>query len=183
MSASWTSSWGLRSLSSALPRVSQPCRSLKLTQPTSRHVSTPNIASFNRQVALDAENTALKRLITRRWQVGDVYAPHDLSPAETRKWARRNAPSYDPFDKLNINPLSLYKNFTVMSDLMTTAGRILHSKRTGLRPVNQRKIAKAIRRAIALGLMPSTHQHPQYLVRTARNNVMNGPTDARPYRR
>ena len=140
--------------------------------------------------------------MTRRWQVGDVYAPHDLSPAETRKWARKNAPSSDPFDKLNINPLSLYKvggikwgrgpdsvgltlvqNFTVMSDFMTTAGRILHSKRTGLRPVNQRKMAKAIRRAIALGLMPSTHQHPQYLVRTARNNVMNGPTDGRPYRR
>lgn len=163
---------------------------------SSRQISTPNIPSFNQQVALDAENSALRKLMTRRWQQGDVYAPHDLSAAETRKWAKKNAPSSDPFDKLNINPLSLYKvggvrcgrgpiqvgltllqNFTVMSEFMTSGGRIKHSKRTGLRPVNQRKIAKAIRRAIALGLMPSTHQHPQYLIRTARSNVINGSLD------
>jgi small subunit ribosomal protein S18 len=32
-----------------------------------------------------------------------------------------------------------------------------------LRPKNQRKIAKAIRRAIGLGLMPSVHRHPLVL--------------------
>jgi len=50
-----------------------------------------------------------------------------------------------------------------MSEYMTPMGRIRHSKSTGLRPVNQRKIAKAIRRAIALGLMPSVHRHPEIL--------------------
>ena len=47
-----------------------------------------------------------------------------------------------------------------MSEYMTEMGRIKHSRETGLRPKNQRKIAKAIRRAIGLGLMPSVHRHP-----------------------
>lgn len=34
---------------------------------------------------------------------------------------------------------------------------------TGLRPVNQRRVAKAIRRAIGIGLMPSVHKHPELL--------------------
>lgn len=50
-----------------------------------------------------------------------------------------------------------------MSEYMTEMGRIKHSKDTGLRPKNQRKIAKAIRRAIGLGLMPSVHRHPLVL--------------------
>jgi small subunit ribosomal protein S18 len=48
----------------------------------------------------------------------------------------------------------------MMSEYMTETGRIKHSRDTGLRPKNQRKIAKAIRRAIGLGLMPSVHRHP-----------------------
>jgi len=48
-------------------------------------------------------------------------------------------------------------------------GRIKHSEETGLRPVNQRKIAKAIRRAIGLGLHPSVHRHPMILMSEAQN--------------
>lgn len=48
----------------------------------------------------------------------------------------------------------------MMSEYMSEMGRIKHSRETGLRPKNQRKIAKAIRRAIGLGLMPSVHRHP-----------------------
>lgn len=55
------------------------------------------------------------------------------------------------------------QNYTLMSEYMTEMGRIKHSSQTGLRPVNQRKIAKAIRRAIGLGLMPSVHRHPLVL--------------------
>jgi len=54
---------------------------------------------------------------------------------------------------------------------MTDFGRIKHSKFTGLRPVNQRKIAKAIRRAIGLGLHPSVHRHPEILYRNARKTL------------
>jgi len=50
-----------------------------------------------------------------------------------------------------------------MSEYMTPMGRIMHSSQTGLRPPNQRKIAKAIRRAIGMGMMPSVHRHPELL--------------------
>lgn len=48
-----------------------------------------------------------------------------------------------------------------MSEYMTPMGRIASSRETGLRPVNQRRIAKAIRRSIGMGLMPSVHRHPE----------------------
>jgi len=68
------------------------------------------------------------------------------------------------------------QNFAVMSEYMTEMGRIRHSKSTGLRPVNQRKIAKAIRRAIALGLMPSIHRHPEILAEEMRKYGRPGYT-------
>ena len=46
---------------------------------------------------------------TRRWKKGDIYAPHDLSPMEMRKWKQRVQPDRDIFDTLNINPLDEYK--------------------------------------------------------------------------
>lgn len=50
-----------------------------------------------------------------------------------------------------------------MSEYMTDMGRIKHRNETGLRPVNQRRMAKAIRRAVGMGLMPDVHRHPEIL--------------------
>jgi len=125
--------------------------------------STSKQPSWKREEQEEQENTALARQLPRFWKVGDVYAPHDLSGAEARKWRIRTRPTTDAFDALSVNPLTLYKNFSIMSEYMTEMGRIRHSSSTGLRPVNQRKIAKAIRRAISLGLMPAVHRHPQIL--------------------
>ena len=50
-----------------------------------------------------------------------------------------------------------------MWEYMTSTGRIRRRADTGLRRVNQRRIAKAIRRAVAMGLMPSVHKHPEML--------------------
>ncbi|OIW29021.1 ribosomal protein S18 [Coniochaeta ligniaria NRRL 30616] len=109
------------------------------------------------------------RQMPRNWKAGDVYAPHDLSPAEMRKWRSRNAPKRDVMDVLGVNPLDLYKNFSVISDFITPFGRIKHSNETGLRPVNQRKMAKTIRRAIGLGIHPSVYRHPMLLLRESQN--------------
>ena len=49
----------------------------------------------------------------------------------------------------------LLQNFSIMSEYVTEMGKIKHSRETGLRPRNQRKMAKAVRRAIGLGLIPS----------------------------
>lgn len=55
------------------------------------------------------------------------------------------------------------QNFAMISEFMTPQGRIMHNRMTGLRPVNQRKMAKAIRRAIGMGIHPSTHRHPEII--------------------
>ena len=52
---------------------------------------------------------SLAKNITRDWKEGDVYAPHDLSAAEMKKWKKRFPPTMDAFDALSLNPLDLYK--------------------------------------------------------------------------
>ncbi|RYP72878.1 hypothetical protein DL771_003916 [Monosporascus sp. 5C6A] len=122
-------------------------------------------------------NDDYARQMTRRWRPGDVYAPHDLSPSEMGKWRRSTARRRDLVDLLGLNPLDMYRNFSVISEFMTPHGRIKRSADTGLRPVNQRKMAKAIRRAIGLGLHPSVHQHPEILSRDpVRRPAQNQPS-------
>ncbi|KAI9732864.1 MAG: hypothetical protein M1834_003803 [Cirrosporium novae-zelandiae] len=111
---------------------------------------------------------ALQRFQPRKWKGGDVYAPHDLGPIEALKWRQRKRVAVDVFDALGINPLNEYKNFAMMGEYMTELGRIKHSSETGLRNVNQRKIAKAIRRAVGIGLMPSVHRHPEMIAESLR---------------
>lgn len=63
------------------------------------------------------------------------------------------------------------QNFSLITEHVTAFGRILPIHETGLRPVNQRRMAKAIRRAIALGLHPSVHHHPQIMLLKSRNGL------------
>lgn len=62
-----------------------------------------------RKEQLQTDVRALEKNFTRNWRAGDVYAPHDLSAAEARKWKRRKAPTTDAFDALSMNPLDCYK--------------------------------------------------------------------------
>lgn len=59
--------------------------------------------------------------------------------------------------------LNFTQNFSMMSEYVSEVGKIQHSKLTGLRPRNQRRMAKAVRRAIGLGLIPTTYRHPEIL--------------------
>lgn len=65
------------------------------------------------------------------------------------------------FDTMCIDPVKEYKNFAMMGEFVTEMGRIKGRRITGLRLVNQRKLAKGVRRSIGLGLVPSVHQHPE----------------------
>ncbi|KAK7552567.1 ribosomal protein S18 [Phyllosticta paracitricarpa] len=120
----------------------------------------------------DRQHRTKSNFMTRLnlWKKGDVYAPHDLTGAETSKWRdrRRATPTSDAFDTLALDPLKEYKNFSILSNYMSDYGRIRHSKATGLKPKNQRKMAKAIRRAIGLGIMPSVHAHPESIWNTSK---------------
>lgn len=59
----------------------------------------------------------LERQVHRRWRVGDVYAPHDLTGVEMAKWKklRRRGKGMggrgrvDVVDQLGINPIHHYK--------------------------------------------------------------------------
>ena len=66
-------------------------------------------ASRQAQEERTEEARAMERNFTRDWKPGDVYAPHDLSAAEARKWRVKKAPTTDAFDVLSLNPLDLYK--------------------------------------------------------------------------
>ncbi|CAF9914778.1 MAG: hypothetical protein GOMPHAMPRED_008262 [Gomphillus americanus] len=107
----------------------------------------------------------MERLMARKWQGGDLYTPHDLTPREILKFSKTTNPSKDVFDVLGLNPLDAYKNPVLLAEFMTSGGKIKHPSETGLRPVNQRKLAKTIRRAIGMGIMPSCHVHPEMLRR------------------
>lgn len=98
-----------------------------------------------------------------RFIQGDIYSPTDLSWEALRARRSQRKLMKDTFDMLGINPLTQYKNFNLLADFVTSMGRIKHSNETGLRAVNQRKVAKAVRRAVGIGLMPSTHRHPEIL--------------------
>lgn len=73
----------------------------------------------------------------------------------------------DVFDVLGMHPLEEWKNFSIMTEFVSSMGRIRHRRETGLRGVNQRRVAKAVRRAVGMGLMPSVHKHPEMLEKEA----------------
>ena len=51
----------------------------------------------------------MERLMARKWQGGDLYTPHDLTPREILKFSKTTNPSKDVFDVLGLNPLDAYK--------------------------------------------------------------------------
>lgn len=65
-----------------------------------------------RNLARGADRKGLEAQQIRRWNTGDVYAPHDLSGVEQSKWKRlkqKARPRWDVLDQLNINPMDHYK--------------------------------------------------------------------------
>ncbi|CAI2181855.1 2755_t:CDS:2 [Funneliformis geosporum] len=93
------------------------------------------------------------------FRYGELYAPYELN--EDKYKGKRNTgrstrkpPSVDIFNALKLNPL----NYKLLSNFVSDMGRILPRSITGLTAKNQRKLAKAIKRARSFGLIPSTHR-------------------------
>ncbi|RUP05918.1 ribosomal protein S18 [Jimgerdemannia flammicorona] len=91
-----------------------------------------------------------------------TYHPDELNDAshEKRMLAKRGKivkPTQDPFNTLGLDPLKEYKNHSLLSSFVSDMGKILPREQTGVTAKNQRKLAKAIKRARAMGLMPCTH--------------------------
>ena len=69
-----------------------------------------NRPSQTREMLESERREQFQRQIYRKWQTGDVYAPHDLTGTEQKKWKfGRKKPQSDAFDVLGINPVNEYK--------------------------------------------------------------------------
>ncbi|GBC04120.1 hypothetical protein RclHR1_05520008 [Rhizophagus clarus] len=99
----------------------------------------------------------------KTFRYGELYAPHELNEDnyKNRKYVSRKPPTVDTFDALKLNPLTEYKNYTLLSNFVSDMGRILPRSITGLTAKNQRKLAKAIKRARSFGLIPTTHRRKE----------------------
>jgi small subunit ribosomal protein S18 len=75
---------------------------------------------------VQGESRALERYHTRDFKAGDIYAPHDLSPAEMKKWGKRQSPHSDAFDALNLSPLDMYKVWLSASPLSSVQMQHIH---------------------------------------------------------
>lgn len=104
-----------RPLSPGNERASQNLLSLidrtaqrKERQRTNR---TSNFGAANSAEDLERHKVATRmtKQIARRWKTGDVYAPHDLSEVEMKKWKRKGKPTVDVFDVLELDPLVEYR--------------------------------------------------------------------------
>src|SRR2546423_4306438 len=84
-------------------------RTSKSVNQFSSYLSPAERAEQRRKEQADAQAKAMDKNFTREWKQGDIYAPHDLSAAEARKWRKKYTPTIDAFDALSLNPLDLYK--------------------------------------------------------------------------
>ncbi|KAJ1951141.1 hypothetical protein FBU59_000335 [Linderina macrospora] len=105
---------------------------------------------------------------TRVFFAKAMYHPRELNEATAQRSMRERNQSQqqkrdDPFVAMGINPLKEYKNTYLLSNFVTEMGRIRPRYKTGLTAKSQRRVAKAIKRARAFGLMPITSKfNPMY---------------------
>lgn len=94
-----------------------------------------------------------------RFDLGMTYDPFDFSMTKIKmdRQARFSQVNI-PLDKSFVNLDDIWKNPQLLSDYVNSNGKILKGVVTGNSPKTQKKIAKAIRRARAAGLMPYFHK-------------------------
>ncbi|KAJ3327364.1 hypothetical protein HDU76_011937 [Blyttiomyces sp. JEL0837] len=113
--------------------VTRSNSSIAAAVPYKREVKEPKIAE-----------TGVRRRVFRP---SETYRPQDLN-LENLKWYEKElqkTPKIDVFKVLNLSPVKEYK-----------MGGIKPKTETGLESSTQRKLAKAIKRSRAMGLMPYT---------------------------
>ncbi|KAI8618913.1 ribosomal protein S18 [Chytriomyces sp. MP71] len=126
---------------------------------TSRAASAPNNPYLGANIDSDLQargGTAVRRL----FKPYQTYEPEELNQKNAVFYQKLKAkePKVDIFAILNINPLDFYKNTRLLSHFVTEMGHIKPRTETGLGIVNQKRLAKAIKRAQAMGLMPYTYK-------------------------
>lgn len=89
-----------------------------------------------------------------------TYRPFDLGIASTRLAHKLSRPvaKVDKFKATGINPLALWKYPSSLSQYITTNGKIIPGYQHGTKGKNQKRLAKAIRRCRAAGLLSYVHR-------------------------
>ncbi|GAN05673.1 conserved hypothetical protein [Mucor ambiguus] len=154
---------------SSLSRVIQaPASTTKLSFAATQHLtsSAPSDKSIEKATLELLSDTVQKdkarpisEAVQRYQKVhheGDIYHPEDLNDTRYRESLRQRRgkptpPSEDPFEVLGLDPLHEYKNFRLLTHFVSDMGKILPREQTGVSAKNQRKLAKAIKRARAMG--------------------------------
>ncbi|AET39434.1 mitochondrial 37S ribosomal protein bS18m Ecym_4379 [Eremothecium cymbalariae DBVPG len=116
--------------------------------------------------ATDIEVKKLDSSLLKKFPLGNVYNPFDFSMERLhldKKFAKNGRWNSDIFDHMKANPLDFYTNPEFLSRFLTSTGRIQHRDVTGLSVKNQRRLAKAIKRCQAIGLMSKTHKDVSFL--------------------
>ena len=161
----------VRSLSTSIPRLAPTNGVNRATASSSRKhtVHTPRAANQGLP-SLTASGQNSNRN-TRRFLQGRSYAPKNLNLEHIYAQRTRRAPPLlgpsrsmaertDEIFKLGLRPghVSLhddsYKNPVLLSNYVSVMGKIKPRKSSGLTRRSQREVAKAIRRAQNMGLMP-----------------------------
>lgn len=138
-----------------------------------RQTSTLKASSFLKTMeerkAADAmivqDRNVIDRSFVPTFLANSTYDPFDFSMAKMRldKNRARRMIKRDQFADRKVNPLSLWKDDQALSEFVTSNGRILPGHITGLRGKTQKRLAKAIRRCRAAGLLSTVHQSVGYL--------------------
>ncbi|ODQ66951.1 hypothetical protein NADFUDRAFT_81596 [Nadsonia fulvescens var. elongata DSM 6958] len=96
----------------------------------------------------------------KKFSAGETYDPSDLKlttfdrPAEYR---------VDKFIKTGKDPIHLWKDRVALSQFIHPDGRIQPKDLNSVRQKTQRRIAKAVKRSRAAGLLPYFHRAPELL--------------------
>ncbi|KAJ1988264.1 hypothetical protein GGI25_005437 [Coemansia spiralis] len=89
-----------------------------------------------------------------------IYHPAELSEGNSSRYFPKSldetTSDKDAFLSLGINPIKHYKNLHLLTQFVSDMGKIRPRYKTGLSAKSQRRVAKAIKRARAFGLLPLT---------------------------
>lgn len=96
----------------------------------------------------------------RKFESDATYDPFDFSMIKFKidRAAHFDGPKTDLFKATGQDPLDFWKHPDALSDYVTTNGRIIKGVLLGHSGKTQRRLAKAIRRSRAAGLMPYFHK-------------------------
>lgn len=85
----------------------------RFSAPTGRPSEASHTRAMEELAKAGGERAVLNQM-PRKWKEGDIYAPHDLTIGEAKKWKQIvRRPEKDCFDMLGKNPMLFYKVFEV----------------------------------------------------------------------